>query len=105
MIISKQYFNINKNGTCHLGRFPSKYIRSLIEMSGTIQVYYSTDAPHLVEAGVPGGILFFSIKEGENNPLYVDKEVIETDCTCKVNIYRKKDNRYVMKIKAVKGGE
>ena len=103
MTISAQYYFL-KNGTANLGRFPSRHIRKILEPSGIIAMYYSTDTPNLVERGIPGGILFFNLEEGVNNPLYVDKEVFTTDCTCKVNVFMKKD-KYIMKIKVVKGGE
>ncbi len=102
--ISDQYYFMKKDGSVYLGRFPSRHIQEILKPSGSIAMYYSTDNPSLVEHGAPGGILFFSIKEGENNPLYIDKTVLETKCLCKVNVYRKK-NGYVMKISALKGGE
>lgn len=101
--ISNQYYSMKENGTINLGRFSSKHIQEILKPSGSISMYYSTDTPNLVEKGIPGGILFFSLNEG-NNPLYVDKQVLETVCTCKVNVYKKR-YRYIMKIKVVKGDE
>lgn len=102
--LSDNFYFIKKNGTINLGRFSSKYIRNVLEPSGTIAIYYATDNPDLVEHGIPGGIMFFSFN-GNNNPLYIDKRVLmNSECTCKVNVFKKGD-KYVMKIKAVKGGE
>lgn len=97
--LSDNFYFIKKNGTINLGRFSSKYIRNVLEPSGTIAIYYATDNHNLVEQGIPGGIMFFSFNG--NNPLYVDKRVLDSDCTVKVNVY-KKGGRFVMKIKPVK---
>lgn len=104
--ISDQYYPMKENGTVNIGRFPSKHIQKILEPSGSIQVYYqrSNSNSTLIEKGVPSGILFFSIHRGQNNPIVIDKQVFEKDCTCKVNVYRKQDH-YVMKIKPVKGDE
>lgn len=104
--ISDQYYPMKENGTVNLGRFPSKHIQKILEPSGSIQVYYqrSNSNSTLIEKGVPSGILFFSIHRGQNNPIVIDNDVLNTNCTCKVNVY-KKQNKYVMKIKVVKGDE
>jgi len=102
MKISDQYYFMKKDCSINLGRFPSRHIQEILKPSGSIQMYWTSDTPHLLEKGIPGGILFFSL---ERHNLYIDKIVIESDCCCKVNVYKKGD-KYVMKIKAVmKGGE
>ena len=99
--ISDQYYVIKKNGDINLGRFPSRYIRKLLESSSSIQIYYQRSNSHLIKKGIPDGILFFGL---HGNKLVVDEDIFNTECICKVNVFNKK-GKYVMKIKAVKGGE
>ena len=100
--ISDQYYVIKKNGDINLGRFPSRYIRKLLEPSSSIQMYYQRSDSRLIKEGIPDGILFFGLHG--NNKLVVDDDIFTTECICKVNVFNKK-GKYVMKIKAVKGGE
>ena len=100
--ISEQFYFLKENGNINLGRFPSRHIRTILASSGTISMYYQKQFSPLIEKGIPDGVLFFNIN-GENN-LRIDKSVLNNDCVCKVNVYTK-NNKYVMKIKAVKGGE
>ena len=97
--MSKLFYFIHKDGTINLGRYTSKYIRKVLEPSGTISIYYASDNPDLVNSGIPGGIMFFGLNG--NNPLYIDRRVLNSECTCKINVFYKK-GKYVMKIKAIK---
>ena len=96
--LSDNYYYVNKDGSINLGRFSSKYVRKVLEPSGSVAIYYATDNPDLVDQGIPGGIMFFSFNG--NNPLYVDNKVLNGECTCKINVFRKGD-KHVMKIKAI----
>lgn len=99
--ISEQFYFLKENGNINLGRFPSRHIRKILASSGTISMYYQKQFSPLIEKGIPDGDLSFNINEN----LRIDKSVLENNnCVCKVNVYTK-NNKYVMKIKAVKGGE
>jgi hypothetical protein len=99
MKISEQFYFMKENGNINLGRFPSSHIRKILA-SGSISIYYQKQFSPLIEKGIPDGDLSFNINEN----LRIDKSVLDNNCVCKINVYTK-NNKYVMKIKAVKGGE
>ena len=115
MKLSEQYFFMKEDGTINIGRYPSKYIRKILE-SGSIQVYFcnsnATINATIIEKGTPSsssslikkdiqsGILFFTL-EGGDNPIIIDNNILDDyNCMCKINVFKKGD-KYIMKIKQV----
>lgn len=99
MKISEQYFMVKNDGTINLGRFPSEHIKKCLEPSGTISLYYQRDGSQLIKKGIPDGVLFFGTKN--HYKLIVDEDIFNERCICKVNVFLKTNNRYVMKIKKI----